>query len=118
MEWGGKFRSQGLSLRDSDLGFSRSKIESSNLCFLYLFIYWAAWVSVVSLGIFSCGSSSLTRDGTHIPYIGSEKCWPLDYQGSPQESMFLMSVICCFDCQSLRKIELLYIICVIRYCIY
>ena len=43
-------------------------------------------VLVGAYGIFSCGmhagSSSLTRDRTRAPCIGSTESYPLDYQGS------------------------------------
>ena len=62
----------------------------------YLFIYllWPRQVLVAAHGIFtaarglSCGmrvgSSSLTRDRTWAPCIGSTEPYPLDHQGSPQ----------------------------------
>ena len=72
---------------------------------------------VVACGFLSCGtwalswgmhagSSSLTRDWTQAPCIGSAECYPLDHQGSPPSSVFLISVIvlfiivCLFFCSS------------------
>ena len=68
---------------------------------LFVCLFWLHWVLVVACGIFiaacgifscgvwelSCGmhvgSSSLTRDRTWAPCIGSTESYPLDHQGSP-----------------------------------
>ena len=55
---------------------------------------WAFFFLVVACGLLSCttwtfscsmheGSSSLTRDQTWAPCIGSSESYPLDHQGSP-----------------------------------
>ena len=63
--------------------------------FKYLFIYFGCvGSSLLHVGSFSCGmrtlscgmlvgSSSLTRDLTRAPCIGSTESYPLDHQGSP-----------------------------------
>jgi len=45
------------------------------------------WATSLSLSL------SLTRDGTWAPCIGSLESWPLDHQGSPRVSLFILSVL-------------------------
>ena len=65
----------------------------------FIYLFWLRYVLVAARGIFvaacliaacgllSCsmhvGSSSLTRDRTQAPCIGSVESYPLDHQGSP-----------------------------------
>ena len=39
------------------------------------------------------GSSSLTRDQTHVPCTRSSESWPLDHQGSPTHCFYYLSFI-------------------------
>ena len=72
-------------------------------CYFYLFyLFWLCRALVAARGIFfylvvacrllSCGmhvgSSSLTRDGTWAPCLGSAESYPLDHQGSPPPTFF------------------------------
>ena len=68
-------------------------------CFvIYLFI-WLCWVLVAAGGLLSSGmrtlscsmrvgSSSLTRDWTQAPCIGSAESYPLRHQGGPPGCLF------------------------------
>ena len=67
--------------------------------FIYLFI-WLHWVFVAARGLLSCGmqtlscgmhvgSSSLTRDQTWAPCIGSMESYPLHHQGSPYRCLLI-----------------------------
>ena len=51
-----------------------------------LLIYLFIWLHTQDLQtlLLHMGSSSLTRDRTHPPCIGSTESWPLDHQGSPE----------------------------------
>ena len=59
---------------------------------IYLFI-WLRQVLLAAGGLLSCGmqvgSSSLTRDQTRVPCIGSTESYPLRHQGSPQTFLSL-----------------------------
>ena len=76
--------------------------------YLFIYLFWprrvlveasgifvAAWgIFFAACGIFSCGvrvgSSSLTRDRTRAPCIGSTESQPLDHQRSPSREIFLI----------------------------
>ena len=67
------------------------------VCVCVFFFFWLCWVLVVAHGIFSCGlhvgSSSLTRDWTQAPCIGSTESlatWP------PGKSRLIVVLICIF----------------------
>ena len=61
---------------------------------LFFFFFWLHWVLVAARRLLSCGmrtlscsmhvgSSSLIRDRTRAPCIGSAESYPLHHQGSP-----------------------------------
>ena len=67
------------------------KFDLGRVFFFILFI-WLCWVLVAAHSIFSCSmrtlscsiwSSSLTRDQTQTPCIGTTESQPLDQEGSP-----------------------------------
>ena len=75
--------------------------DSSSFFFKYLFVYLAALgLSCVMQNLCSVlhhmGTSSLARDRTLAPLIGSAESQPLGHQGSPHQpgfwSLFLMCV--------------------------
>ena len=69
---------------------------------IYLFI-WLHWFLVAAHGLLSCGmwtlscsmrvgSSSLTRDRTWAPCIGSVESYPLCPQESPKSSLYIVDI--------------------------
>ena len=79
-----------------------SSPESPPFFFLLIYIYFILfiWLLQVAAGrLLGCsiymGSSSLTRDRTQVPCIGSAESYPLCHQGSPFWIPFLIPSSCC-----------------------
>ena len=73
------------------------------LFFSFLFFFWLHQVLVAVRGLLSCGmralscgmhmgSSSLTRDQTRAPCLGSSESYPLRHQGSPNLLILIVIV--------------------------
>ena len=52
-----------------------------------------SWSHVGPFQLLHVGSSSLTRDQTHVPCTWSSESWPLDHQGSPTHCFYYLSFI-------------------------
>ena len=120
-KWAGRARSKVLpSVSESHQG--RETVMGSNWhqhqswlflknIFIYLFI-WLHRVLVVAGGLLGCGtwtlscgmhvgSSSLTRDWTWAPCIGSAESYPLHHQGSPSHDMLTFSYVALWEGEKL-----------------
>ena len=60
---------------------------------IYLFWLYQVLVAAWKLLVSACGSSSLTRERTWVPCIGSTESQPLDHQGSPHMYVFIVRVL-------------------------
>ena len=70
------------------------KNNSENLCSLawYIYIYMCIYIYIFFLAAQLLGSS-LTRDRSHAPCIGSTESKPLDPQGNLAIPLFILSVM-------------------------
>ena len=78
-------------------------------------LFWLYCTFIAAHGPSSCSvwvqlrhgdRSSLTRDQTWVPCIGTTESYPLDYQGSPQRNFLCLNFSCCKIWISLHSLVL------------